>query len=120
MYAAVVASTDQLKVSFNGTFSASYYCSYNSNLNGLGVEYNTLAINNILPLTPTPGVGETLQLQALSICNSVSSSMLTIQILYINSGNYILYQIDLTAGYTLTYTADGAGFQVYDTNGVRQ
>jgi hypothetical protein len=124
MYAAVsFALGDKIQATFSGTFSASYYCSYNNNTNGLAVKYGSVSSNTTIDLTLPPGAAsQTNQVQAISIVNSASSSSLTVIIQYFDGSNdYTLFEVmSLGAGYTLTYTADGAGFQVYDTNGDRQ
>jgi hypothetical protein len=112
-------STDYIKLQVSsGTPNVDYYCAY-LNLSSNTVEEsdgNTSTTGSLIPFsTLSPN-----QVQTISIFNTTSSTgSVLVTVVYNNGTDYVLFKITLPIGYTLTYTCDGAGWQVYDNTGKR-
>jgi hypothetical protein len=120
MYATFTSGSDTIKLDLSGSIiSVDYYCDYINSGTGLQVQYNTESSVGTYPLVPSPSVGTTNQVQAISVYNKASNTITVTVGYYISTNEWILISIDLAANYTLTYTADGDGWQVYNTNGGR-
>lgn len=104
-----------------GVANIDYYCSYQDPGSILAVQYGTTTGAANYSLIPNPASNYPTQVQAISIYNHSGASA-TLIIEYISNvpNTRILLEITLADNFTLTYTADGAGFQVYNANGVRQ
>jgi len=98
-----------------------FYCDYITSTGVLKGQHGFITSNTPTALIQSPSVGQTNQMQALSIyLTSASAGSVTVTIDYYDGSNpYPIYVISLPQDYTLTYTADGSGWQVYDTNGDR-
>lgn len=121
MYA-TVNSSDYIQVSLSGaaTLNVDYYCSF---FDGATGGFSALAGTLLTPTTgflvsagSNPG-----QVQAISIYNVGPPASITVTVQYYDgvSNTMNLLDFSLPTGFTLTYTADGAGWQVYNTNGAR-
>jgi hypothetical protein len=114
-------SSDLLKLVITGsTVNLDYYCSYFSSgtLSANAGNASAAGTYFLIPGAASYPNG----VQAISISNKNISLAVTITVQYVDNAlnTRQLLTISLAAQYTLTYTDEGAGFQVYNATGVRQ
>lgn len=121
MYA-TVANSDLIQVivlAGGPGINVDIYCSYMVFGSGLTEEdYNINLLNS--PQNFISINSDVCQMQAASIYNGGTTSI-TVAVQYQDSlsNTYVLLEVGLPARYTITYTADGAGWQVYNASGGR-